>query len=175
MRHTTLEKKKTLIDLTKSSTNKIFREFSYVNDILPKIKMKNKELTLQCYETNCLSECDINFLKVIIKKIKDQSQTVKLTISSEIAPVFDLVEDCISEVRKKRESYCFNIKQAQMINYCCKVLHVDVEFIVEFDSDEILRSSNYLHNDNEVKNFVEKELRIDYIQIKPIKEKKKYV
>lgn len=155
--------------ITKEKT--VFKEISYSKDIYPKIKDKKQRLVQQCYNINYLNDYDIKILEMIVKKYKQIKKKSRLTIPSEIIPLFNLIEDCVSEIHKNNISYCFNIKQAQMINYCCRALHIDVNFIVEFDSQEILRISNYLYSNSDIINFIEKQLKIDYIKIKPVSKK----
>ena len=52
---------------------------------------------------------------------------------------------------------------------------IKITINIETNSEKILHFSDYLHNKTEINNFINNNLKIDYITIKPIERKRKYV
>lgn len=160
----------------KWKTESIFNNISYKKDILPQLLKKKQELIEECYKDTKITNEDLNIIKAIIAKNGKRSNSYEFMIAnSELSNLINIITDSLDAIKHYKECYCFNIKQAQMILHCCSELGIKITINIETNSEKILHFSDYLHNKTEINNFINNNLKIDYITIKPIERKRKYV
>lgn len=160
----------------KWKTESIFNNISYKKDILPQLLKKKQELIEECYKDTKITNEDLNIIKSIIAKNGKRSNSYEfITVNSELNNLINIITDSLDEIKHYKECYCFNIKQAQMLWYCCSELGIKITIDIETNSEKILHFSDYLHNKTEINKFINNSLKIDYITIKPAGRKKKYV